>query len=57
MTAGVHAETLLGFTAVTERLRVARLSTRAIRIRANGHAARNDLLCFGLQSSPQSAAA
>ena len=45
---GVHAETLLYFAAAVEQLRVSRLPARAVRIRANGHAAENDLQCFGL---------
>jgi hypothetical protein len=45
---GLHAETLLGFVAVEERLRVGRLRERAVRIRANGQPAHNDLACFGL---------
>jgi hypothetical protein len=35
----LHAETLLGYTASVERLRVMRVPTRAVRIRANGQPA------------------
>ncbi len=45
---GVHAETLLHFATIVEQVHVAQLQARAVRIRANGRAAENDLLCFGL---------
>ena len=45
---GVHAETLLEFATIIEQVHVAKLQARAVRIRANGRAAENDLLCFGL---------
>ncbi len=44
----LHAETLLAFTVGAERLRVGRLQQRALRIRANGKPAQNDVVCFGL---------
>jgi hypothetical protein len=52
----LHAETLLGYTAAVERLRVARVPARAIRIRANGQPAVNDLMCFGLRGAMRPAA-
>jgi hypothetical protein len=48
----VHAESLLGFAAGEARLRIARLRERAVRIRANGQAAANDLACFGQLRAP-----
>lgn len=45
----LHAERLLSYTASTNELRVLRLKERALRIRANGQAANNDLICFGLR--------
>jgi len=44
----LHAETLLAFTVGAQRLRVGRLQQRALRIRANGKPAQNDVVCFGL---------
>jgi hypothetical protein len=44
----MHAETLLGFAAASACLRVGRLPMRALRVRANGQIAQNDLMCFGL---------
>jgi hypothetical protein len=38
----LHAETFLGFIAATHRLRVARTSLRAVRLRSNGAIAAND---------------
>jgi hypothetical protein len=54
---GVHAETLLDFAAAVEQLRVGGLPARAVRIRANGHAAENDLQCFGLLPAKEAASA
>lgn len=45
---GLHGESLLGFVTLVEGLRVAALPARAVRIRANGQPALQDLLEFGL---------
>jgi hypothetical protein len=43
-----RAERLLAYAAARESLVVGQLSARALRIRANGHAAGNDLIDFGM---------
>lgn len=45
---GLHGESLLAFVALVEKLRVTTLPARAVRIRANGHPAPQDVLEFGL---------